>query len=128
MSVLEKSDLRITDWHQEACWVMKNGDREGQIFLCYPHANLWWIIFLIQHFFFIFNPLLRMLYWENWIISINNSNYQIFSKNSFEVSIVLKVSSWKMGHLLNKCSTVHIILENILHFKDVLRHFCGVKD
>ena len=29
---IEKSDLRVTDWHHEACRVMTNGDREGLIF------------------------------------------------------------------------------------------------
>ena len=36
---IEKSALRITDWHHEACPVMSNGDREGQIFLSYPDSN-----------------------------------------------------------------------------------------
>ena len=31
---IEKSVLRITDWHHEACEVMKNGDPQGDIF--YP--------------------------------------------------------------------------------------------
>ena len=30
---IEKSVLRITVWHHEACRVMTNGDAEGQIFL-----------------------------------------------------------------------------------------------
>ena len=37
--VIEKSVLRITVWHHEACRVMTNGDREGQIFLSNPHMN-----------------------------------------------------------------------------------------
>ena len=36
---IKKSVPRITDWHHEACWVMKIGDREGQIFLSHPHTN-----------------------------------------------------------------------------------------
>ena len=36
---IEKSVLRITVWHQKACRVMTNGDREGQIFLSHPHTN-----------------------------------------------------------------------------------------
>ena len=36
---IEKSILRITVWHQEACRVMTNGDPEGWIFLCHPHIN-----------------------------------------------------------------------------------------
>ena len=31
-SGIEKSVLRITVWHHEACRVMTNGDSEGQIF------------------------------------------------------------------------------------------------
>ena len=30
---IEKSVLRITDWHHEACRVMPIGDRDGRIFL-----------------------------------------------------------------------------------------------
>ena len=30
---------RITDLHLEACRVMTNGDRKGQIFLSHPHTN-----------------------------------------------------------------------------------------
>ena len=36
---MEKSVLRIIVWHHEACRVMANGDREGQIFLSHPHTN-----------------------------------------------------------------------------------------
>ena len=36
---IEKSVLRITDWHHEACRVMTIGDREGRIFLSHPHTN-----------------------------------------------------------------------------------------
>ena len=36
---IEKSVLRITIWHHEACRVMTNGDLEGRIFLSYPHTN-----------------------------------------------------------------------------------------
>ena len=35
----EKSILRITHWHYEACRVMTNDNREGQIFLSNPHKN-----------------------------------------------------------------------------------------
>ena len=35
----KKSVSRITIWHHEACRVMTNGDREGQIFLSHPHMN-----------------------------------------------------------------------------------------
>ena len=38
-SSIEKSVLRITDWHHEACRVMTNGDPEGRIVLSYPHTN-----------------------------------------------------------------------------------------
>ena len=36
---IEKSVMRITDWHHEACRVMTNGDREGRIFLSHPNKN-----------------------------------------------------------------------------------------
>ena len=35
----EKSVPRITDWQQEACRVMPNGDRKGRLFLSNPHTN-----------------------------------------------------------------------------------------
>ena len=41
------------------------------------------------------NPLPHMLYLEHCMISINNSNFQIFSKFFFFISIVLKIL-WKM--------------------------------
>ena len=44
----EKSVPRITDWHHEACRVMTNGDREGQIFLSHPHTNNGFL-FLAHH-------------------------------------------------------------------------------
>ena len=34
---IEKSDLRITDWHHKACRVTTKGDHEGWIFLSHPH-------------------------------------------------------------------------------------------
>ena len=46
-----------------------------------------------------FNPFPHMLYLEHCIISMNNSNFQIFSKKSFYILIVLKIL-WKMEHLL----------------------------
>ena len=36
---IEKSVLRITVCHHEACLEMTNADSEGQIFLSYPHTN-----------------------------------------------------------------------------------------
>ena len=36
---IEKPVPKITDWHQEACRVMTNGDLEGQNFLFHPHTN-----------------------------------------------------------------------------------------
>ena len=36
---IDKSVLRITDCHHEACRVMTNGDCEGQILLSHPHTN-----------------------------------------------------------------------------------------
>ena len=55
-----------------------------------------------------------MLYLEHCIISINNSNFQIFFKKYFYMSIVLKIL-WKMEHLLprSKSSIFHNILGNL---------------
>ena len=36
---IEKSVLRITDWHHKACGVMTISDRQGRIFLSHPHMN-----------------------------------------------------------------------------------------
>ena len=38
-SWIEKSVLRITNWHHESCRVMTNHDHEGCIFLSHPHTN-----------------------------------------------------------------------------------------
>ena len=50
---IEKSFLRITIWHHEACRVMTNGDPRGQIFLSHPHMNNG----------FLFSPTLRLHCW-----------------------------------------------------------------
>ena len=43
MSVLEskikQSILRITNWHHQACRLITNDDREGQVFLSLPQTN-----------------------------------------------------------------------------------------
>ena len=36
---IEKSVLRITVWHHEACQVMTNSDPEGRISISYPRTN-----------------------------------------------------------------------------------------
>ena len=54
---IEKSVPKITDWHHEACRVMKNGDREGRIFLSHPHMN--------NGFFFLLTTKYLILYWKN---------------------------------------------------------------
>ena len=56
---IEKSIPRIAVWHQEACWVMTNGDPEGQIFLSYPHTNNWFF-FLLTIVFLVKNKLLEV--------------------------------------------------------------------
>ena len=53
---IEKSVLRITDWHQEACRVMTNCDREGWIFLSHPNTN--------NGFFFLLSTMYHILYWK----------------------------------------------------------------
>ena len=45
-SRIEKSVLRIANWHHEACRMLTNGDSEGRIFISYPHTN--------NRFFFFF--------------------------------------------------------------------------
>ena len=47
---IDKSDPRITDWHQYACRVMADGDHEGRIFLSHPHTNNGFIFLLTTHF------------------------------------------------------------------------------
>ena len=54
---IEKSGPTITDWHHEACQVMTNGDREGQIFLSHPHTD--------NGFFFLLTTKYHILYWKN---------------------------------------------------------------
>ena len=54
---IEKSVLRITDWHQEACQVMTNSDSEGLIFLSHPHTN--------NGFFFLLTTKYLILYSKN---------------------------------------------------------------
>ena len=54
---IEKSVPRITDWHHEACQVMTNGDREGQIFLSHWYKN--------NGFFFLLNAKYLILYLKN---------------------------------------------------------------
>ena len=51
---IEKSVLRITDWHHTACRVMTNGDRQGQVFPSHPHT--------INGFFFLLTTKYLILY------------------------------------------------------------------
>ena len=51
---IEKSVMRITVWHHEACRVMRNGDPEGQIFLSYPHMNNGFFFLLSNVFIYLF--------------------------------------------------------------------------
>ena len=44
---IEKSVLRITDWHHEACRVMTIGDNEWWIFLSHAHTNNGFFFLLI---------------------------------------------------------------------------------
>ena len=48
-SFKEKSVLRITVWHHEACRVMTNGDSEGRICLSYPQINNTLVALLFQY-------------------------------------------------------------------------------
>ena len=76
------------------------------------------------------NSLPHMLFLEHCIISINNSNFQIFSKKIFYISIVLKIL-WKMEHLLllrSKCSIFHNILKILWKMEHLLllRSKCSI--
>ena len=51
---IEKSIPRIAVWHLEACRVMTNCDREGQIFLSYPHTNNGFFFLLTTVFIYLF--------------------------------------------------------------------------
>ena len=55
--IIEKTVPRITVWHQEACRVMTNDDRQGQIFLSHPHMN--------NGLFFLLNTKYLIIYWKN---------------------------------------------------------------
>ena len=48
---IEKSILRITVWHHQACQVMTNDDLNGQIFLSYPHTNNGFLFLLTTVFY-----------------------------------------------------------------------------
>ena len=45
---------RITVWHAEACRVRTNGDREGRIFLSFPHTNNGLFFLLTAVFIYLF--------------------------------------------------------------------------
>ena len=53
-----------------------------------------------------------MLYLEHCIIPINNSNIQIFSKNNFYISIVLKIflenGTFALSKATNPAPSLHI--------------------
>ena len=51
---IEKSVLRITVWHHEACRVMTNGDSEGRIILSYPHTSNGFFFLLTTVFIYLF--------------------------------------------------------------------------
>ena len=38
-SKIEKSILRVTNWHRQSCRLITNDDREGQVFLSLPQTN-----------------------------------------------------------------------------------------
>ena len=51
---IEKSVPRIAIWHHKACQVMTNDDREGHIFLSYPHTNNGFFFLLTTVFIYLF--------------------------------------------------------------------------
>ena len=51
---IEKFVSGITVWHHEACQVMTNSDREGQIFLSHPHTINGFCFLLTTVFIYLF--------------------------------------------------------------------------
>ena len=51
---IEKPVPRIAVWHHKACRVMTNGDREGLIFLSYPHPYNGFFYLLTTVFIYLF--------------------------------------------------------------------------
>ena len=49
---IENSVPRITNWHQEACQVVTNGDREGRIYLSHPYINNGFFFLLTTKYLF----------------------------------------------------------------------------
>ena len=58
---IEKSVPRFTDWHHEACRVMTIGDREGCIFLSYPHTNNGFFFLLTTKYLILFKKDMKRL-------------------------------------------------------------------
>ena len=48
---IEKSVLRMTDWHLKASRLMTKGDREWHIFLSHPHTNNGFFFLLTTKYF-----------------------------------------------------------------------------
>ena len=65
---IEKAVLRIAVWHHEACGVMPNGDREGRIFLSYPHMNNGLFSLLTTVFISVFISLFIPLFLYSFIL------------------------------------------------------------
>ena len=85
MSGIEKSVPRITDWHHEACRVMTNRDREGRIFLSYPHRN--------NRFFFLLTVKYHILYWKKTCKRLPD-NSEFTTLRHVDVMLTLK---WRKG-------------------------------
>ena len=58
---IEKSVLRITDWHQEACQVMTNCERKGRIILSNPHMNNGFFFLLIIKYHILYSKNIKIL-------------------------------------------------------------------
>ena len=64
---IEKSIPRITDWHQEACRVMTNGDREGRIFLSHSQTNNEFFFLLTTKYLILNCKNMKKTSRESWI-------------------------------------------------------------
>ena len=87
---IEKSVLRITDWHHEACRVMTNGDQEGPIFLSHPPLN--------NGFFFLLTT--------SYLIYIGKNLIKPSRKSWIRRDATLQ---WRHGSTYSQCAAVRFL-------------------
>ena len=85
---IEKSVLRITDWHHEACPVMTNGVCEGQIFLYHSQTN--------KGLFFLLTTKNLILYWKNMKTASTKSwiRWDATWWHHFNISMMSWINMW----------------------------------